>query len=172
MWPLQRESGRVNRDVLAPEVPDSRARAELTRYSFELPARVEQVPRARKLASTRLESWGVGEDPRATALLVVSELFTNAIVHTDGHLVACELRTDAERLRITVQDQGCAATGPRVCHGAQGERGRGLLLVEAVSCAWGTFDATAGSGRVVWAELPYTPLPPFDAGAPVPERPC
>jgi anti-sigma regulatory factor (Ser/Thr protein kinase) len=151
----------VNRDALAPELLAPSAGPDLARYSFELPARVEHVSRARKLVSARLAGWGVDGDPHDTALLVVSELFTNAIVHTDGHLVACELQVGAERLRITVQDQGCAPTGPRVCHGAADERGRGLLLVEAVSRSWGTYDAVPGTGRVVWAELAYTPRPPF-----------
>ncbi|MGW0776423.1 ATP-binding protein [Streptomyces sp. NPDC002835] len=151
----------MNRDALAPELLAPSAGPDLTRYSFELPARVEHVSRARKLVSARLAGWGVDGDPHDTALLVVSELFTNAIVHTGGHLVACELRVAAEWLRITVQDQGCADTGPRVCHGAAGERGRGLLLVEAVSRAWGTYDAVPGTGRVVWAELAYTLRPPF-----------
>ncbi|MFJ8076898.1 ATP-binding protein [Streptomyces sp. NPDC096176] len=154
MWLVRRESGRVNRDALATELLAPHTEPEPHRYAFELPARVEQVSRARKLTSARLESWGVEGDPHDTALLVVSELFTNAIVHTGGHLVACELLSGADRLRITVQDQGTTPTGPQVCRGAEGERGRGLLLVETVSCAWGTHDAAPGTGRVVWAELP------------------
>ncbi|MER6614376.1 ATP-binding protein [Streptomyces xantholiticus] len=172
MWRAQRESGPVNRDALASELLDPRAGTDLTRYAFELPARVEHVSRARKLVSARLAGWGVDGDPHDTALLVVSELFTNAIVHTDGHLVACRLHAGTERLRITVQDQGCAATGPRVCHGAQGERGRGLLLVEAVSCAWGTYDAAPGTGRAVWAELTCTPRLALGNGPPAREWPC
>lgn len=162
----------MNRDALAPELLAPCAGTDLTRYAFELPARVEHVSRARKLLSARLTTQGVDGDPHDTALLVVSELFTNAIVHTDGHLVACELHVGADRLRITVQDQGCAAPGPRVCHDAEGERGRGLLLVEAVSCAWGTYDAAPGTGRVVWAELPYAPRPPFGDGPVTAELLC
>ncbi|MEU0368733.1 ATP-binding protein [Streptomyces sp. NPDC006283] len=153
----------MNRDALATELLAPHTEPEPHRYAFELPARVEQVSRARKLVSARLASWGVEGDPHDTALLVVSELFTNAIVHTGGHLVACELLAAADRLRVTVQDQGSTPTGPRVCRGAEGERerGRGLLLVEAVSCAWGTHDAAPGTGRVVWAELPCEPRSPF-----------
>ncbi|MEW2634558.1 ATP-binding protein [Streptomyces sp. NPDC048389] len=162
----------MNRDALASELPAPRAGTDLTRYAFELPARVEHVSRARKRVSARLAGWGVDGDPHDTALLVVSELFTNAIVHTDGHLVACELQAGAERLRITVQDRGRTATGPRVCHGATGERGRGLLLVEAVSCAWGTYDAVPGTGRAVWAELACNPRPPFGEGPPTTEWLC
>ncbi|WP_267242574.1 ATP-binding protein [Streptomyces sp. PR69] len=129
------------------------------RYGFELPARVECVARARTLTGERLGSWGIGGDVRDTALLIVSELVTNAVVHTGGALVACELLIHAQHLRITVQDQGAAPTGPHVCRVSDEERGRGLLLVEAVSSAWGTHAASAGAGRVVWAELPRTARP-------------
>ncbi|MGN9790086.1 ATP-binding protein [Streptomyces sp. OZ13] len=162
----------MNRDALATELLDSLAGTDLTRYAFELPARAEQVSRARKLVSARLGSWGVEGDAHDTALLVLSELFTNAIVHTGGHLVGCELLVGAGRLRVTVQDQGATTTGPRVCHGAQGERGRGLLLVEAVSRAWGTYDAAPGVGRVVWAELPFIPDAASREGASASEWQC
>lgn len=154
----------MNRDALATEPLDTLAATDPTRYAFELPARVEQVSRARRLVSARLESWGVGEDAHDTALLVVSELFTNAIVHTGGHLVSCELRAGADSLRVTVQDQGSAPTGPHVCRGTEGERGRGLLLVEAVSRAWGTYDTASGTGRAVWAELACAAEVPFGTG--------
>jgi histidine kinase-like protein len=109
----------------------------------------------------------MGGDVHDMAMLVVSELVTNAVVHTDGHLVACELLNGAERLRITVQDQGSTPTGPRVCHNVEEERGRGLLLVEAVSSAWGAYESKHGPGRIVWAELAQAELaqaelPPAD----------
>ncbi|MDH2392810.1 ATP-binding protein [Streptomyces sp. HNM0663] len=129
------------------------------RFGFELPARVEFVARARTLTGERLGGWGIGGEVRDTALLIVSELVTNAVVHTGGALVACELLMQAEYLRITVQDQGVAPTGPHVCRVSDEERGRGLLLVETVSSAWGTYAAGTGAGRVVWAELPRAARP-------------
>lgn len=141
----------MNRDALTAPLLDQCSGADHHRYSFELPARVEFVARARRLARERLHFWGIGGDVHDTAMLVVSELVTNAVVHTDGHLVACELLNGAERLRITVQDQGSSPDGPHVCHTLEEERGRGLLLVEAVSSAWGrTTRSTApavSSGR-------------------------
>ncbi|MFF3323775.1 ATP-binding protein [Streptomyces sp. NPDC002889] len=150
----------MNRDALTAQLLDPHSGTDLNRYRFELPARVEFVSHARKLTAGQLDCWDIGGDTYDTALLVVSELVTNAVVHTEGHLVACELHNDDRVLRITVQDQGSAPTGPRVCRVAQEgcaveeERGRGLLLVEAVSSAWGTYDCERGTGRIVWAELP------------------
>ncbi|MFI2369341.1 ATP-binding protein [Streptomyces sp. NPDC018833] len=150
----------MNRDALTTPLLDaSPDTAPTSRYGFEVPARVESVSCARRRVSERLDHWAIGGDTRDTALLIVSELVTNAVVHTGGHLVSCQLALEGGHLRITVQDQGSAPSGPRVCHGLEEERGRGLLLVEAVSAAWGTYDRECGTGRVVWAELPYGSAP-------------
>ncbi|MGW0699721.1 ATP-binding protein [Streptomyces sp. NPDC002867] len=153
----------MNRDALTTPFLDASPDTATSRYGFEVPARVESVSRTRRLVSERLGLWGIGGDTRDTVLLIVSELVTNAVVHTGGHLVSCQLQRTEGRLRVTVQDQGSTATGPRVCHGLEEERGRGLLLVEAVSTAWGTHDCERGTGRVVWAELPCT-AQPFASG--------
>ncbi|MQT00820.1 ATP-binding protein [Streptomyces jumonjinensis] len=158
--PFQRDSGRVNRDALHAPLLDPCSGADHHRYGFELPARVEYVSRARKLTRDRLGCWGIDGDVHDTAMLVISELVTNAIVHSGSHLISCELVNGVEQLRISVRDQGCAPTGPRVCHSmAAEERGRGLLLVEAVSSAWGAHADQLGTGRVVWAELRHTAIP-------------
>ncbi|MFP1628826.1 ATP-binding protein [Streptomyces sp. 5K101] len=154
----------MNRDALTTPFLDASPDTTTPHCGFEVPARVESVSRARRLVSERLALWGIDGDTRDTALLIVSELVTNAVVHSGGHLVSCQLHYVERRLRVTVQDQGSTGTGPRVCHGLEEERGRGLLLVEAVSTAWGTYDCERGTGRVVWAELPY-PVKPWPATA-------
>jgi anti-sigma regulatory factor (Ser/Thr protein kinase) len=145
----------VNRNALTTQLIDPCSGVDHHRYGFELPARAEYVSSARRLARERLRCWGIGGDVHDSAMLVVSELVTNAVVHTDGRLVACELLNGDTNLRITVQDQGRAPTGPHVCDPLEEERGRGLLLVEAVSSAWGAHTSRLGHGRVVWAELSY-----------------
>ncbi|MFG3497423.1 ATP-binding protein [Streptomyces sp. NPDC047928] len=137
--------GRAAHGVQAPDV---------RRFAFELPARAESVARARHLVGERLLRWRIGQDVRDTAELVVSELFTNAVVHTGSSRVVCELRDRGERLRIAVHDEGCPA-GPRLRHVDAEECGRGLLLVDAVAGSWGAHDARYGAGRVVWAELAH-----------------
>ncbi|GLF98358.1 ATP-binding protein [Streptomyces yaizuensis] len=149
----------MNRDALHAPLLDPCSGVDHHRYGFELPARVEYVSRARRLARARLDCWGIGEDVHDSAMLVLSELVTNAVVHSGSHLISCELSNGAERLRISVRDQGCSPMGPHVCHTlAAEERGRGLLLVEAVSAAWGAHEAHQGTGRTVWAEVARTDL--------------
>jgi anti-sigma regulatory factor (Ser/Thr protein kinase) len=113
------------------------------------------VALARRLTRNRLACWDFSEDTSDTALLVISELVTNAVVHTAGDHVACELRDSVGHLRIAVQDQGYTSGGPQLCRSPEGEHGRGLLLVDAVSSAWGVREAMHGPGRLVWAELPH-----------------
>ncbi|MEU2429218.1 ATP-binding protein [Streptomyces sp. NPDC007861] len=140
---------------MSPVSPVPPAQA-VRRFGFELPGRTESVARARRLIHERMRRWGIGGDPLDTVALVASELFTNAVVHTASDRVLCELRElrdDEGQLRIAVQDQGCPPGEPRLRRISAEERGRGLLLVDAVSSAWGAHDARPGPGRIVWAEL-------------------
>ncbi|MER5554531.1 ATP-binding protein [Streptomyces sp. NPDC002793] len=143
--------------ALIPRLMDLSPGAEALRYCFALPARPEAVAGARRLTRARLADWRLAGDAHDAAVLIVSELVTNAVVHTVSARVVCELRCDDSRLRISVQDQGHQLGGPRLSLTAEGEHGRGLLLVESMSAAWGSREAGSHSGRIVWAELPYGP---------------
>ncbi|WP_019710754.1 ATP-binding protein [Streptomyces xinghaiensis] len=121
---------------------------------FHLPAMSASVCKARRRVLTLLSEWGVDERCRADAELVVSELFTNAVRHTDSVKVTCEIRLTGQRLRLEVTDQGCAETEPRArFSGIDEEGGRGLMLVGALAEEWGVRPDETGRGQVVWACL-------------------
>ncbi|MCD9899208.1 ATP-binding protein [Streptomyces sp. MT29] len=141
--------------ALIPRLMDLSPGTEALRYCFALPAHPESVAGARQLTRARLESWKLGGDVYDAAVLIVSELVTNAVVHTASTRVVCELRCLGRRLRIAVQDQGHQPGGPRLRRCSDDEHGRGLLLVDTLSSAWGSHDAGDHSGRIVWAELPH-----------------
>ncbi|MBT2507882.1 ATP-binding protein [Streptomyces sp. ISL-98] len=141
-------------NTLAPRLMDRCQGTDIRRYGFDLPARAECVAAARRLTRDQLTRWGVDDDTCDTAALVVSELFTNALLHTASEHIVCELRDSDGRLRVAVKDQGLRPTGPQLRQAAEEEHGRGLQLVDAMSSFWGTRDAEDGPGRVVWAELP------------------
>ncbi|MBM7442564.1 anti-sigma regulatory factor [Streptomyces sp. HB132] len=143
--------------ALIPRLTDLSPGAEALRYCFALAAHPESVAGARRLTRARLADWRLAGDVHDAAVLIVSELVTNAIVHTASARVVCELRCDEGRLRISVQDQGHQPGGPRLSLTAEGEHGRGLLLVDSVSASWGSHDTGNRSGRIVWAELPHGP---------------
>jgi len=127
------------------------------REGFELPAHATAVADARKMVWGQLASWGLPEDLGRTAQLVVSEFFTNAVVHTDSCRVRCRLQVCEQRLRIEVCDEGgrCSEVERREA-AAEDVNGRGLQLVSAVAEQWGVRPETRNSGRVVWAELSLT----------------
>jgi len=123
------------------------------RFRFELAAHPGSPAQARRLTRARLTHWSVCEDTCDSAALVVSELVTNAIVHTASNRVVCELHDDDDLVRIAVRDEGCAPGEPHPSpQRGEEEHGRGLLLVDSLCHAWGAHEH--GPGLLVWAELP------------------
>ncbi|MGW0841894.1 SpoIIE family protein phosphatase [Streptomyces sp. NPDC002787] len=110
----------------------------------------QAVGQARRYTRRVLRAWGV-EAEADTVLLVVSELVTNALVHTDGR-VRLDLTLLADRLRVAVADASPRTPMKPTIIGWEATGGRGILLVEAVSTAWGTVPVSGG--KQVWAEIP------------------
>ncbi|MEU5511664.1 SpoIIE family protein phosphatase [Streptomyces fungicidicus] len=109
----------------------------------------QAVGHARRFTRRTLRSWGVTADVDA-ALLVVSELVTNALVHTEGQ-VRLDITLVNDRLRLAVADASPRTPAKPTSIGWEATGGRGILLVEAVSAAWGTLPVSGG--KQVWAEF-------------------
>lgn len=121
---------------------------------FRLPALSASVADARGRIRARLKEWGACAELREDASLVVTELFTNAVRHTDSEKITCVVHDTGGVVRVEVTDQGRGSSVPAPgTAGADEEGGRGLLLVSVLSLAWGSDPAEDGTGRVVWAEL-------------------
>ncbi|WP_266898755.1 ATP-binding protein [Streptomyces sp. NBC_00572] len=140
--------------VMAPRPQPQTDTDGVRRFAYELPALTSSVARARRLAEERLILWGCGPDIRDTVALVVSELVTNAVVHTASDRFICEIREGEDILRIAVRDEGGPAD-PRIRDCGEDERGRGLLIVDALCTAWGADRTGHGTAQVVWAELAH-----------------
>ncbi|MFJ6792668.1 ATP-binding protein [Streptomyces sp. NPDC091268] len=94
-------------------------------------------------------------DAAEVAELLVTELVTNALVHTDqGAEVSASLAS--ARLRVEVRDYAARRPRPYVPSADDGTHGRGLVLVQALADAWGVDPLALGSGKVVWFELEGT----------------
>lgn len=125
---------------------------------FGFPAVPAAVGLVRRNVRELLVRWGVGEATVDNAVIVVSELVTNAVMHTASERIVCRVRAHGGRLHIEVQDENHDETRPARCRpGPDDQSGRGLVLVDGLSSDWGVRDAPDGSGRVVWAAL--TPEP-------------
>lgn len=87
------------------------------------------------------------------ALLLISELVTNAIVH-GGPAIVLAIECDGEGLHVRVRDG--SANPPHVAdRGRDAESGRGLSLVELLSSTWGVqpVEDAHGTGKETWFEL-------------------
>ncbi|GHB65804.1 hypothetical protein GCM10010377_65750 [Streptomyces viridiviolaceus] len=111
----------------------------------------EAVRHARRFTRRTLRSWDVAEGDVDVVLLVVSELVTNALVHTDGK-VRLDLTLVGGRLRVAVADASPRTPVKPTSIGWEATGGRGILLVEAMSAAWGTLPVSGG--KQVWSEIP------------------
>ncbi|MFF3808191.1 ATP-binding protein [Streptomyces sp. NPDC002032] len=91
-------------------------------------------------------------DAADVAELLVTELVTNALVHTDQG-AEVSVRLAATRLRVEVRDYHARRPTPYVTSADDGTHGRGLVLVQALADAWGVDPLALGRGKVVWFEL-------------------
>ena len=175
----------LDRAQVTPTVPlaaDLRAasqrvqrRPERVRRHRDLPPDPTAPRAARTLIRQACIDWAIPLTTENAAALVVSELATNAVVHTGttlgvrvdliGETVSVsvrDLRPDLS-LRLFSRDAGLAASPGHVPHVS------GLQVVSAIARTWGVIERP--DAKIVWAQLP----PPVAATAaraePLTQRP-
>jgi anti-sigma regulatory factor (Ser/Thr protein kinase) len=128
---------------------------------------MECGPDARCVAVVRagveraMTAWGCAEDDTAAAVLICSELTTNAVRYAGvpGGQFCVRVCVTGSGCLIEVSD-GAAAFPRPACPDADDERGRGLLLVTALTDSFGCRRLPQG-GKTVWARLTLS-TPPDD----------
>jgi anti-sigma regulatory factor (Ser/Thr protein kinase) len=116
-----------------------------------LAATVRAPGAARREVRRRLEGRLAGDRLR-DAELIVSELVSNAVLHAPhAGVLEVWIRADAGRLRVELSYAGEGPPGtPPPLPPPHAERGRGLLIVDALADRWGA----CGNGvTCVWFEL-------------------
>ena len=103
---------------------------------------------ARRFARDKLTTWGV-VGVADNAILMISELVTNAILH-GGEGAVLTLTLDDVKVRAEVRDSSPAMPVVR-SYSETATTGRGMVIVDALAAAWGTF--AVDGGKVVWFEL-------------------
>jgi hypothetical protein len=112
--------------------------------TYELPSQPSSARLARRLA--RGAMGGCPEPIVETAELLITELISNAILHTSSPPVM-HIDVDFGTVRISVSDE--SSQTPEVRHGElDDEGGRGLMLVESLASSWGC-TLTSG-GKQIW----------------------
>jgi len=97
---------------------------------------------ARTEVRAAILAWDLPAD-ESVALLLTSELVTNAIRHGGGQAIVLDLGCTRGQLRVDVHDTSrllpTLADAP-----ADAEAGRGLMLVASLSDDWGCYRTRAG----------------------------
>ncbi|MGW3203884.1 SpoIIE family protein phosphatase [Streptomyces sp. NPDC001135] len=112
----------------------------------------DRIAEARRHLRELLHDWA-GADQVDSAVLLVSEMVTNVLVHTDADaLLLAEVTGEAaaRRLRVQVTDAGDDLPHKRR-PGELASSGRGLMLIELLADAWGVNPR--GEGKSIWFEL-------------------
>lgn len=124
-----------------------------------LDATPDSAALARRFVREVLDAWDC-DDPEEVALLLTSEVVSNAVRHAATEL-AVRLHLDEETATLRIEVADADATMPQVRdQSPDATGGRGLVLVEALAERWGA-DRTA-TGKVVWFELDARPQPRAD----------
>lgn len=128
----------------------------LERTELELPRDAHSPARAR--AEVReCVSGAAGLSELANLVLLTSELVTNAVVHPRGvgdSPIGLRVIIYRDRVRVEVEDSGDGFEHARP-ESPEGERGRGLFLVDRFSDRWGSgrVQTEAGPRFRVWFEM-------------------
>lgn len=108
---------------------------------------------ARELVGTRAGPV-LGAEALADALLMTSELVTNAVAHATGS-ISLDLRLSDDRVTVEVCDENPVQAVPTQ-RGPMDEGGRGLQIVDALATAWASEPTAAG--KRVWFSLTCPPV--------------
>ncbi|MFJ5548434.1 ATP-binding protein [Streptomyces sp. NPDC093225] len=124
---------------------------QVLQVQLEVGADPAEVGRARRWARSRLAGCGIGVDePLAeTLILLISELVTNAVVHT-GCPAVLRMLFGGPGVRLEVADSSAQPPAPRHAEGDD-TNGRGLELVDGLADRWGW--APEGAGKRIWCEV-------------------
>ncbi|MFE5399467.1 SpoIIE family protein phosphatase [Streptomyces sp. NPDC056568] len=129
-------------------------------------AEPERIATARQHLRDLLHDWP-SEEQRDASVLLLSEMLTNVLVHTDADALLVAEVTGApgeRRIRVEVTDSGDDLPHKRR-PGEMASSGRGLMLIELLADEWGV--APRGEGKSIWYEV-YESTDPEDGFGPDP----
>ncbi|MDG4532649.1 ATP-binding protein [Streptomyces sp. AV19] len=124
-------------------------------YTKSLPREAASARQARLLVAAVLHTWNL-PGLLDTCALIVSELVTNAVEHTECRSLRVTVsRPHQGRVRVAVVDMSQQRPARRK-PSPEDVRGRGLVVVSALADRWGA--DTLPWGKRVWADV-HAPRP-------------
>jgi anti-anti-sigma factor len=142
--------------AVLPVIDGPGARVPERDYAERVTLELAVSPTAPRRARAELREMIAGKlstEDCETALLLTSELVTNAVVHPehpDGASIGLQISADEGRLRVEVADEGGGFDPAVLTRDDNAIGGRGLALVESTATRWGTIR---GDRFQVWFEL-------------------
>jgi len=124
---------------------------ELHGCRVRLAARPGSAAEARRQVRAAICAWDVPVDP-SIAILLTSELVTNAIRHETGETITLGIACLPGELRVDVHDTS-RLLPVLVDAPADAETGRGLMLVATLSEEWGSYRTP--EGKAVYFTLAF-----------------
>lgn len=116
----------------------------------DLACAADMVAVARRFVERTLRMWEVDDEHLDDAVLLTSELMSNAVLHARTDVRLTVRSQEDGTLRVEVADEN-----PRlpisVAPPDEAQSGRGLWLVETLASAWGV--ERLPEGKTVWFEL-------------------
>jgi anti-sigma regulatory factor (Ser/Thr protein kinase) len=124
---------------------------ELQVCRVRLTAQPAAAPEARSQVLAAIRAWHVPVDA-GVAVLLTSELVTNAIGHETGQNITLAITCSYGQLRVDVHDTSLSL--PVLVEApADAETGRGLMLVATLSDSWGIYRTP--TGKAVYFTLAF-----------------
>jgi anti-sigma regulatory factor (Ser/Thr protein kinase) len=117
-------------------------------------AEPESVTRAREFVRITAAMWQLRPETLADTELCMSELVGNAVRHTASRRLHCRLWSARGLLFVEVDDEDDADIPYVEQAGEDDECGRGMLLIDTFTTAWGSLPRPGHDGKTVWAALP------------------
>lgn len=145
--------------VMAPTRPNRplQQSSPSRRHHAALPADPRAVAGARRLVRAAIRFWDIPVDAD-TAVLLTSELVTNAVTHDSGRpgpaagaAIMLTITGTPDCLRVEVHDASLASPVINKAPSADAEHGRGMLLVDILASTWGC--DRLGTGKLVYFTL-------------------
>ncbi len=130
---------------------------ELYQRRVRLTRKPAAAAEARRQVRVAIRDWKVPVDPDI-AVLLTSDLITNAITRGRGRPLTLAIRCSRGHLRIDVYDTS-RFLPPGMDEPAGTDAGRGLVLVAALSTEWGSFRTPAGKAMYFTLGFPPDRLP-------------